>query len=92
MIRILIVEDQKIMQKYFEYLIESNKEFQHVQTIADANDAIKVCNSTKVDLVLMDVQTSHNHDGLSAGKEIREAHPKTKVLIITSLIDPEVLA
>lgn len=47
MIRILIVEDQKIMQKYFEYLIESNKEFQHVQTIADANDAIKVCNSTK---------------------------------------------
>lgn len=92
MIRILIVEDQKIMQKYFEYLIESNKEFQHVQTIADANDAIKVCNSTKVDLVLMDVQTFHNHDGLAAGKEIREAHPKTKVLIITSLIDPEVLA
>ena len=75
MIRILIVEDQKIMQKYFEYLIESNKEFQHVQTIADANDAIKVCNSTKVDLVLMDVQTFHNHDGLAAGKEIREAHP-----------------
>ena len=27
MIRILIVEDQKIMQKYFEYLIESNKNF-----------------------------------------------------------------
>ena len=40
MIRILIVEDQKIMQKYFEYLIESNKEFQHVQTIADANDCL----------------------------------------------------
>lgn len=36
MIRVLIVEDQKIMQKYFEYLIENNKEeFQHVQTIAD---------------------------------------------------------
>ena len=30
MIRILIVEDQKIMQKYFEYLIESNKEFQQI--------------------------------------------------------------
>ena len=77
MIRILIVEDQKIMQKYFEYLIESNKEFQHVQTIADANDAIKVCNSTKADLVLMDVQTFHNHDGLSAGKIIREKWGRT---------------
>lgn len=93
MIRVLIVEDQKIMQKYFEYLIENNKEeFQHVQTIADAYEAIKICNKTRVDLVLMDVQTFHNHDGLKAGKEIKEAHPKIKVLIVTSLIDPEVLA
>ena len=72
MIRVLIVEDQKIMQKYFEYLIENNKEeFQHVQTIADAYEAIKICNKTRVDLVLMDVQTFHNHDGLKAGKEIK---------------------
>ena len=93
MIRVLIVEDQKIMQKYFEYLIENNKEeFQHVQTIADAYEAIKICSKTRVDLVLMDVQTFHNHDGLKAGKEIKEAHPKIKVLIVTSLIDPEVLA
>ena len=54
MIRVLIVEDQKIMQKYFEYLIENNKEeFQHVQTIADAYEAIKICNRTRVDLVLV---------------------------------------
>lgn len=93
MIRVLIVEDQKIMQKYFEYLIENNKEeFQHVQTIADAYEAIKICSKTRVDLVLMDVQTFHNHDGLKAGKEIKEAHSKIKVLIVTSLIDPEVLA
>lgn len=93
MIRVLIVEDQKILQKYFEYLIENNKEeFQHVQTIADAYEAIKICNRTRVDLVLMDVQTFHNHDGLKAGKKIKEAHPKIKVLIVTSLIDPEVLA
>ena len=39
----------------------------------------------------MDVQTFHNHDGLSAGKAIREEHPGTKVLIVTSLIDPKVL-
>lgn len=36
----------------------------------------------------MDVQTFHNHDGLKAGKEIKEAHPKIKVLIVTSLIEP----
>ena len=39
----------------------------------------------------MDVQTFHNHDGLKAGKAIREACPHTKILIVTSLIDPKVL-
>ena len=92
MVRILIVEDQKIMQKYFESIIMREPEFRYVQTVSDACEAVKICSYSAIDLVLMDVQTFHNHDGLAAGKEIREAHPKTKVLIITSLIDPEVLA
>ena len=92
MVRILIVEDQRIMQKYFESIIMREPEFRYVQTVSDACEAVKICSYSAIDLVLMDVQTFHNHDGLAAGKEIREAHPKTKVLIITSLIDPEVLA
>ena len=32
MVRILIVEDQKIMQKYFEYIIMQEPEFRHIQT------------------------------------------------------------
>ena len=44
-----------------------------------------------IDLVLMDVQTFHNHDGLTAGKTIKEEHPGTKILVVTSLIDPKVL-
>ena len=91
MVQILIVEDQKIMQKYFEYIIMQEPEFRHVQTVSDAREAVKVCNYSAVDLVLMDVQTFHNHDGLTAGKTIREEHPHTKVLIVTSLIDPKVL-
>ena len=91
MVRILIVEDQKIMQKYLEYIILQEPEFRHVQTVSDAREAVKVCNYSAVDLVLMDVQTFHNHDGLTAGKTIREEHPHTKVLIVTSLIDPKVL-
>lgn len=72
MVRILIVEDQKIMQKYFEYIIMQEPEFRHVQTVSDAREAVKICDYSAIDLVIMDVQTFHNHDGLSAGKEIRE--------------------
>ena len=91
MARILIVEDQKIMQKYFEFIILQDPDLKLVDTISDAHEAVKICNYSVIDLVLMDVQTFHNHDGLSAGKAIREEHPGTKVLIVTSLIDPKVL-
>ena len=83
MVRILIVEDQKIMQKYFEYIIMQEPEFRHIQTVSDAREAVKICDYSAIDLVIM--------DGLSAGKIIREKYPYTKVLIVTSLIDPKVL-
>ena len=38
MVRVLIVEDQKIMQKYFEYILMQDPEFRHVQTISDARE------------------------------------------------------
>ena len=85
MVRVLIVEDQMIMQKYFEYLILQEPEFKLVETVADAREAVKICSYSAIDLVLMDVQTFHNHDGLTAGKAIKEEHPATKVVIITSL-------
>lgn len=91
MIRVLVVEDQKIMQKHFEYMLSQEPEFKHVQTVADAEEAVGICSYSAIDIVLMDVQTFHNHDGLKAGKAIREACPHTKILIVTSLIDPKVL-
>lgn len=87
MVRVLIVEDQKIMQRYFEYILLQDPEFRHVDTVADAEEAVKICTYSAIDIVLMDVQTFHNHDGLKAGKAIKEACPYTKILIVTSLID-----
>ena len=57
MARILIVEDQKIMQKYFEFIILQDPDLKLVDTISDAREAVKICNYSVIDLVLMDVQT-----------------------------------
>ena len=57
----------------------------------DAFEAEKLC-SKNIDLVLMDVMTAHKHSGLAAGKRIRQAFPHIKVVVITSLVDPQVLA
>ena len=39
MARILIVEDQKIMQKYFEFIILQDPDLKLVDTISDAHEA-----------------------------------------------------
>ena len=41
MARILIVEDQKIMQKYFEFIILQDPDLKLVDTISDAREAVR---------------------------------------------------
>ncbi len=91
MINILIVEDDKYIQEHFVKLFTADERFHLVGDVRDAFEAERLCNKG-IDLVLMDVQTLHRHSGLAAGKRIKEKYPNTKVVIMTSLVDPEVLS
>lgn len=91
MINTVLVEDNLYVQKVLKAMIESDERFRLTATFTDAFEAEKLCAYGKTDLVLMDVQTQNNHSGLAAGKRIKEASPRTKVVIVTSLVDPDVL-
>ena len=91
MINTVLVEDNLYVQKVLKTMIESDERFNLTATFTDAFEAEKLCEYGKTDLVLMDVQTQNNHSGLAAGKRIKEASPRTKVVIVTSLVDPDVL-
>lgn len=91
MIKTIIVEDNLYIKNHLVNMLSSQSEFQIVAETDDAFEGIKKCAELGPELVLMDVQTKRNHSGLSAGEEIRK-NGKTKVVIVTSLIDPEVLA
>lgn len=91
MINTVLVEDNLYVQKVLKTMIESDERFRLTVTFTDAFEAEKLCAYGKTDLVLMDVQTQNNHSGLAAGKRIKEASPRTKVVIVTSLVDPDVL-
>lgn len=91
MINTIIVEDNKYIQKHFANLIAADERFYLTDVVADAFEAEKLCYKG-VDLILMDVLTLHRHSGLAAGRRIKEKWPNIKVVIITSLIDPEILA
>jgi len=92
MIRTIIVEDSPVAQQFLSDMLEKDERFQVAARYIDAFEAEKACAATGVDLVLMDVQTAHNHSGLAAGERIRKSGRGTKVVAVTSLVDPDILA
>lgn len=92
MINTVIVEDNLVIQEYLKDILLSDGDFHIVAMYRDAFDAEDFVIRGGVDLVLMDVQTLHNHSGLSIGERIRRYGGKTKVVAVTSLIDPDVIA
>lgn len=92
MINTIIVEDNLYMQKHFTNMLAADSRFHITGFFRDAFEAEEACKNGNIDLVLMDVQTLHNHSGLAAGERIKQDCPTTKVVIVTSLIDPDILA
>ena len=90
MIQTIIVEDNLFMQKHLAGMLAQDARFSVIASLRDAFEAEAILKTQTVDLVLMDVQTLHNHSGLAAGARLR-ANGHTKVVAVTSLIDPQVL-
>ena len=90
MISTILVEDDLYIQKHFVDRLAADGEFHLVGVFRDAFEAEKHCDAT-VKLVLMDVQTQHKHSGLAAAERIKKAFPQIKIVVATSLVDPEVL-
>ena len=92
MIRVMIIEDQKLVRSLLESYIQNEDGYQLAVSIPGAAEAPILCDTEDIDLVLMDVQTEHRENGLAAAKKIRETHPEIKIVVATSLIDTQVLA
>ncbi len=90
MINTILVEDDLYMQKYLADALTAEGDFHIIAAVRDAFEAERLC-CAPVDLVLMDVMTLHKHSGLAAGRRIKQVHPCVKVVIVTSLVDPDVL-
>lgn len=84
-IKILIVEDQKIIRQLLEDAISQKGEYEIVASIENASMAELYCIGEQVDMILMDVYTAQRESGLEAAKKIKKYHPDTKIIIITSM-------
>ncbi len=82
---VLIVEDQDIPRDLFEIYIGASDNFKHLLSLANASAALSVCRNSKVDLILMDVMTGFDHNGLDAAEVIKQQFPDIKIIIVTSM-------
>lgn len=85
MTRVLLVEDQRMSRDSVTAYLNSSERYTLVAHTPSAGMAEILCMRYKVDLVLMDVRTENNEDGILAAATIKRHLPHTKVIIITSM-------
>lgn len=88
MIRILLVDDQKMVRETLKVSLEPEIDFQVVGTANDGVSAIEQVEALKPDIVVMNMQMPIL-DGASATKTITSRFPLTKVLMLTSCENDE---
>jgi DNA-binding NarL/FixJ family response regulator len=87
-IEIIIVEDQAMLRDSLEQVINRQADMEVAAVIADASGVPELCRKLMPDLVLMDVVTENNSNGIAFAAQIRKEFPDIKIVIMTSL--PEI--
>lgn len=88
MYNVMVVEDQAMPRQLFEAFISMSDKYNLVHSIKNADMADIYCEKSDIDLILMDVCTELNSNGLEAAERIKERYPKIKIIVVTSM--PEV--
>ena len=84
MIHVLIVEDDPMARQLLEIYVEKSGTYALAQSVESAAFAELCCRARQIDLILMDVCTALNANGLDAAAKIKKEFPYIKIIIITS--------
>ncbi len=90
MIRVAIVDDQRVVREGLASLIGLLDDVEVVGTAADGRAAVELVRESKPDVVLMDLRMPEV-DGAEATRLIRSEFPETNVLVLTTYADDESL-
>lgn len=82
-IRILLVDDHKIVREGTRQLLELSDDMVVVAETANGQDAVRLCRELTPDVVVMDVHMPVMN-GLDATRIIRAQHPDIQVIILTA--------
>src|SRR3712207_5639136 len=81
-IRVAVVDDQRLFTKGVSGLVDMLPGVEVVGVAFDGEEAVALCREQEPDAVLMDISMP-KRDGISATREIRDLLPQTAVIILT---------
>lgn len=85
--KILIVEDQALARTYLCACVEKCTDCQVAGTLFRADAALQRCDEGPIDLILMDICTESDSDGLAAAEAIKKIYPQIKIVMVTSMLE-----
>lgn len=85
--QVMIVEDQRMTRESMERTLADGGKYALAASVNGADVALAVCKRQPIDLILMDVCTTGNKDGIEATAEIKQEYPDIKIIIVTSMVE-----
>ena len=89
-IRVLICDDHEVVREGLRGLISRQAGMSVVGEAGTVAEAVEAADRATPDVVIMDVRLPDG-SGVEACRSIREAHPDTKVIMLTSYADDDAL-
>ena len=84
---ILVVEDQALARMYLCACAEKCADCRVAGALTRADAALSRCGDGQIDLILMDICTENDSDGLTAAEAIKKAYPHIKIVMVTSMLE-----
>ena len=89
-LRVMLVDDHEIVRDGIRAMLDTQDDIVVTAEAGSVREAIDEAARTRPDVVVMDVRLTDG-SGIEATREIRAAHPETRVLMLTSFADDEAL-
>lgn len=90
MIRIMIVDDHEVVRLGLSSLLSRQPGWVVVAEAGSEAEAIRKAGEYKPDVIVMDIRLQEG-SGIEACRTIRRQHPQTKVIMLTSFVEDELL-
>lgn len=83
MYRVLIADDDILMQEALKILISRDESFQIVQVVGDGESAVRACKEGSIDIVFMDMMMP-GMTGLEASRIIHQSNPEVTIYMLSA--------